>query len=152
MVCTPASHFSDGLHPFLSGPVTQVPSGCSADHCPKGSPPPTRRDVKYFIFLLQACDGYQRVIAKLWIRTGRSVEWPRATEMQQSPWLAFGTSAVMRLPSWDSSARKKHVTLLVLCVSSLRRGHANLLCIVPILTDDPRRESIINLSRFLWVR
>jgi hypothetical protein len=28
-----------------------------------------------------------------------------------------------------------------LCVSSLRRGHANILCIVPILTDDPRRES-----------
>ena len=28
-----------------------------------------------------------------------------------------------------------------LCVSSLRRGHANLPCIVPILTDDPRRES-----------
>ena len=26
-------------------------------------------------------------------------------------------------------------------MSSLRRGHANLLCIVPILTDDPRRES-----------
>ena len=36
---------------------------------------------------------------------------------------------------------KKMVTLLDLCVSSLRRGHANLLCIVPILTDDPRRES-----------
>ena len=33
------------------------------------------------------------------------------------------------------------VTLLDLCVPSLRRGHANLLCIVPILTDDPRRES-----------
>ena len=33
-------------------------------------------------------------------------------------------------------------TLLDLCVSSLRRGHANLLCIVPILTDDPRRESM----------
>ena len=32
-------------------------------------------------------------------------------------------------------------TLLDLCVSSLRRGHANLLCIVPILSDDPRRES-----------
>ena len=32
-------------------------------------------------------------------------------------------------------------TLLDLCVSSLRRGHANLLCTVPILTDDPRRES-----------
>ena len=36
---------------------------------------------------------------------------------------------------------KNLVTLLDLCVSSLRRGHANLLCIVPILTDDPRRES-----------
>ena len=37
-----------------------------------------------------------------------------------------------------------HVSLLALldlCVSSLRRGHANLICIVPILTDDPRRES-----------
>ena len=32
-------------------------------------------------------------------------------------------------------------TLLELCVSSLRRGHADLLRIVPILTDDPRRES-----------
>ena len=30
--------------------------------------------------------------------------------------------------------RKKMVTLLDLCVSSLRRGHANLLCIVLILT------------------
>ena len=36
---------------------------------------------------------------------------------------------------------KKSSTLLDLCVSSLRRGHANLLCVVPILTDDPRRES-----------
>ena len=27
-------------------------------------------------------------------------------------------------------------TLLDLCVSSLRRGHANILCIVPFLTDD----------------
>ena len=35
-------------------------------------------------------------------------------------------------------------TLLDLCVSSLRRGHANLLCIVPILTDDPRRESTVH--------
>ena len=37
----------------------------------------------------------------------------------------------------------KLFTLLDLCVSPLRRGHANLLCIVPILTDDPRRESNI---------
>ena len=31
--------------------------------------------------------------------------------------------------------------LLDVCVSSLRRGHVNILCIVPCLTDDPRRES-----------
>ena len=41
----------------------------------------------------------------------------------------------------QSRMSKKLVTLLDLCVSSLRRGHANLLCIVPILLDDPRRES-----------
>ena len=35
----------------------------------------------------------------------------------------------------------KLFTLLDVCVSSLRRGHANILCIVPSLTDDPRRES-----------
>ena len=33
------------------------------------------------------------------------------------------------------------LSLLDSCASSLRRGHANLLCIVPVLTDDPRRES-----------
>ena len=32
-------------------------------------------------------------------------------------------------------------TLLDLCVSSLRSGYSNLLCIVPTLADDPRRES-----------
>ena len=30
--------------------------------------------------------------------------------------------------------------LLDVCMSSLRRGHANLHCIAPTLTDDPRRE------------
>ena len=38
-------------------------------------------------------------------------------------------------------AGQKIDTLLDLCVASLRRGHANLLCIFPILTDDLRRES-----------
>ena len=33
--------------------------------------------------------------------------------------------------------KKNGDTLLDMCVSSLRRGHANLLCIVPILADDP---------------
>ncbi len=41
-------------------------------------------------------------------------------------------------------SKKKLVTLLDLCVSSLRRGHANLLCIVPILTDgNPEGNPII---------
>ena len=46
--------------------------------------------------------------------------------------------------SSNNNANRNHklFTLLDLCVSSLRRGHANLLCIVPILTDDPRRESL----------
>ena len=45
------------------------------------------------------------------------------------------------LPHCDRPTRtKKLCTLLDLCVSSLRRCHANLLCIVPILPDDPRRE------------
>ena len=38
-------------------------------------------------------------------------------------------------------AEEKLFTLLELCVPSLRRGHATLLWIVPILTDDPRRGS-----------
>ena len=37
--------------------------------------------------------------------------------------------------------QKKLSTLPDLCVPSLRRGHVNLLCIVPILTDSPRKES-----------
>ena len=50
----------------------------------------------------------------------------------------------------SAKVKKKLCTLLDLCVSSLRRGHANLLCIVPILTDDPRRESeVIQLKILL---
>ena len=41
----------------------------------------------------------------------------------------------------QSRMSKKLVTLPDLRVSSLRRGHANLLCIVAILSDDPQRES-----------
>ena len=55
------------------------------------------------------------------------------------------TSSLWRGPSQCvgpmGGSPKKLFTLLDLCVSSLRRGHANLLYIVPILTDDPRRES-----------
>ena len=45
---------------------------------------------------------------------------------------------------------KKCDTLLDLCVSSLRRGHANLLCIVPIKIDDSRRESLTDNRPASW--
>ena len=54
-----------------------------------------------------------------------------------------------RRPSCRSPPPKVlHVTFTLLdsCVSSLRRGHANLLCIVPSLTDDPRRDFWANFS------
>ena len=46
----------------------------------------------------------------------------------------------------DSLSSLQLITLLDLRVSSLRRGHINILCIVPNLKDDPRRESKKNLS------
>jgi hypothetical protein len=42
--------------------------------------------------------------------------------------------------------QKNWDTLLDLSVSSLRRGHANLLCIVPILADDPEGFQHITVS------
>ena len=44
-------------------------------------------------------------------------------------------------PSHGVALSPNLFTLLDLCVPSLRGGHANLLCIVPILTDDPRKKS-----------
>ena len=68
--------------------------------------------------------------------------------VQCSSWLcrfvkgSFGSHInKKRIGHFKKTQRKKICTLLDLCVSSLRRGHANLLCIVPILTDVPRRES-----------
>ena len=55
----------------------------------------------------------------------------------------LGAGASNQLQGVVLCSVEKLGTLLDLCVSSLRRGHANLLCIVPILTDDPRRESEI---------
>ena len=50
----------------------------------------------------------------------------------------------VEIPRWHTdteTVRKQLFTPLDVCVSTLRRGHANLLYIVPILTDDPRRQS-----------
>ena len=53
----------------------------------------------------------------------------------------FGAASCCQHPRVANVA-KEFSTLPDLCVSSLRRGHANLICIVPILTDDPRKESV----------
>ena len=53
----------------------------------------------------------------------------------------FGAASCCQHPRVANVA-KQFSTLPDLGVSSLRRGHANLLCVVPILTDDPRRESV----------
>ena len=60
---------------------------------------------------------------------------------------AVRLQALARMQKWRAGVElsKKIDTLLDLCVSSLRRGHANLLCIVPVfLTDDLRRESALD--------
>ena len=72
-----------------------------------------------------SCDGCvaERSDSQSWVR--KTVAHARSTETIESVW----------------DLLKDISTLLDLCVSSLRRGHPNLLCIVPILTEDVRRES-----------
>ena len=62
------------------------------------------------------------------------------------PWLwgrLRATGPIIVNASWIRLLNSKPLYCLhfSICASSLRRGHANLLCIVPMLTDDPRRES-----------
>ena len=84
----------------------------------------------------------------------RALLAPRPAKHATLPHLARSRDGgVSRREGLDASMggvmgnKKELFTLLDLCVSSLRRGHANLLCIVPILTDDPRRESDIYIAR-----
>ena len=49
-------------------------------------------------------------------------------------------SPLPRHEKWGREARGMF-TLLDVCLSSLRRGHANLLRVAPMVPDDPRRES-----------
>ena len=65
-------------------------------------------------------------------------------------WRATATNETSQTSFSRNFCKKKLCTLLDLCVSSLRRGHANLLCIVPILTDDPRRESENTEPKSRW--
>ena len=51
-----------------------------------------------------------------------------------------------------STCSKHMFTLLDSCVSSLHRGHANLLCTVPNLTHDARRESSIDYYNYSTIQ
>ena len=72
-------------------------------------------------------------------KTGRYLPWLGSRIRMQCSDLCCAQGAPLQ--PFSVCQDKKLFTLLDLCVSSLRRGHANLLCIIPILTDDPRRES-----------
>ena len=71
--------------------------------------------------------------------------------MKQKASAKLATERRYHVKARSAKVKKKLCTLLDLCVSSLRRGHANLLCIVPILTDDPRRESEVLQLKILCV-
>ena len=82
-----------------------------------------------------------------WAGRGRNVAWkPSAICIDRTQ--APESTGPHRQDQDRSSQRPgrprrvgKLLTPLELCVSSLRRGRANLLCVAPIFTDDPRRES-----------
>jgi len=50
----------------------------------------------------------------------------------------------------EAPEEKKFGPFLDLCVSSLRRGHANLLCIVPILSDVSEETKASSLAFYLY--
>ena len=87
----------------------------------------------------------KRVLAYLYV-LARATEAKKKTDNHLPHQPPLPLSERIKL-IWGAS--KKLSTLLDLCVSSLRRGHANLLCIAPILTDDPRRESRIHILTFV---
>ena len=55
-----------------------------------------------------------------------------------------GTSMATRAPP-----KKFWNHFSIFCVSSLRRGHANLLCIVPILSGVPKNETMLPLRAYV---
>jgi hypothetical protein len=65
---------------------------------------------------------------------------PRASCIRADPSANRATGATHTSPCGHCQALPGNLKI-ALCVSSLRRGRANLLCIVPTLTDDPRGES-----------
>ena len=76
---------------------------------------------------------------------------PQATSTGMiSSWLQRAFQVNLRRASLRRPANKlwggHRIQDLDLCVSSLHRGHANIICIVPSLTHDPRRESNVGVG------
>ena len=66
---------------------------------------------------------------------------PRRRVLSPAAVLVFGFACGPRWCSCSSWICLHFSIYVCVCVSSLRRGHANLLCVAPSLTDDPRRKS-----------
>ena len=67
--------------------------------------------------------------------------------------IAAHITARKNAPGTCAENLKKIGPFLDLCVSSLRRGHANLLCIVPILSDVSEETTQVTARGFIsWSR
>ena len=102
---------------------------CVVSCCISGLFAPVRYVVPPSLFVVSCllCLNYETITITITHRwhTAKNEQQPRHNKQKQRP-----------------RNKKQHVVHSSICAcSSLRRGHANLLCIVPILTDDPRRES-----------
>ena len=75
---------------------------------------------------------------------GAPTGWPRAgpAGTPSSGPAGRSSSSSARCFAVDIAPAGSSTTFLDVCASSLRMGQANLLCFVPIFTDDPRRESV----------
>ena len=75
--------------------------------------------------------------------TIRFIAWGRpVTALYPKLLIAIILTSTVHFVENSFSQEKKIWNASRICVSSLRRDHANLLCIVPILTDGFRRSSV----------
>jgi hypothetical protein len=132
---TPCRRVTTAEHPLPQGPAP-----CSHVHCRPQVPGRVRRGRRVPLRLRSPVDPDPPLVElpPLGPPAGRGTR--RLGGMGPA---GRGGAAQVPLGVWASS-------LLDLCMSSLRRGHANLLCIVPILTDDPRRESFRGVGFLLF--
>jgi hypothetical protein len=121
--------------------IGRDPGGLRAASLPSRIPTPSERIPARGFSPDSAGTKHDAVLLEM----GRSAS-DEASNHSASKWTPLKNAPLPRTGSCHRCAKKALwdsdlFTLLDLRVSSLRRGHANLLCIVPMLTDDPGRES-----------